>query len=239
MTIIPLLRLTRLAALLCAGVVGTLSTPAHATESDEGIWTIFTSTDAFPASDGASRWHYWFDAQARYFDLGSGISQYLVRPGVGYEISGNLSAWVGYARLRARSRSGNVIDENRYWQQLSWTAGRWNNGTLSMRARLVQRSLSSGEDLGVVLRVLAKYVRPIGDDGKRYLSVGIEPFVDLKDTDWGGDSGLGQNRLSVGVGWRVSTKLTIEAGYMNQFAWVDSGEDRMNHLGVINFKMKL
>jgi hypothetical protein len=211
----------------------------HATETDEGIWTIFTSTDAFPTSDGTNRWHYWFDAQARYFDLGSGINQYLVRPGVGYEIGDNLSAWVGYARVRARNRSGNVTDENRYWQQLSWTAGRWNNGTLSMRTRLEQRSLSSGEDLGVVLRVLAKYVRPIGDDNKRYLSVGIEPFVDLKDTDWGGDSGLGQNRLSVGVGWRVSTKLTIEAGYMNQFAWVDSGEDRMNHLGVINFKMKL
>ena len=239
MTTIPHIRLTLLTGLLCAAVIGTLASPAHATETDEGIWTIFTTTDAFPTSDSANRWHYWFDAQARYFDVGSGINQYLIRPGVGYEISDNLSAWVGYARLRARNRSGNVIDENRYWQQLSWTAGRWNNGTLSMRTRLEQRSLSSGSDLGLVLRVLAKYVRPIGNDGKRYLSVGIEPFIDLKDTDWGGDSGLGQNRISVGVGWRASRKLTFEAGYMNQFVWVDSGENRMNHLGIINFKMKL
>lgn len=216
----------------------TFASEALATDSDDGLWTVFTSTNTFPAAETASRWHYWFDAQARYFDVGSGINQYLIRPGVGYEISDNASAWVGYARLRARNRAGNVVDENRYWQQLSWTAGRWNNGTLSMRTRLEQRSLSSGDDLGIVLRVLAKYVRPIGADGKRYLSVGIEPFVDLKDTDWGGDSGLGQNRLSVGVGWRISTKLTLETGYMNQFVWVDSGEDRMNHLGVINFKMK-
>lgn len=238
MTTILSNRLTLLAGLLCASLVGASFTPVHATESGEGIWTIFSSTDSLPSAGKTGRWHYWFDAQARYFDVGSGINQYLIRPGVGYEISDNASAWVGYARLRARNRAGNVVDENRYWQQISWTAGSWNNGTLSMRTRLEQRSLSSGDDLGIVLRVLAKYVRPIGDDGKRYLSVGIEPFVDLRDTDWGGDSGLGQNRLSVGVGWRISTKLTLEAGYMNQFVWVDSGEDRMNHLGVVNFKMK-
>ncbi len=230
---------SRLAALLICCIAGALCTAAQATDSDEGVWTIFSTTDAFSSGDEASRWHYWFDAQARYFDIGSGINQYLVRPGIGYEIGDNLSAWVGYARLRSRNRSGNVSDENRYWQQLSWTAGHWNSGTLSMRARLEQRSLSSGDDLGVVLRLLAKYVRPVGNDGKRYVAIGIEPFIDLRDTDWGGNSGFGQNRSSVSVGWRISDKLTIEAGYMNQFIWVDNGEDRMNHLGVLNFKVKL
>lgn len=239
MTIITRKRLALFAALFSPCLFGGLSKTAMATEQDDGVWAVFTSTDTFPAGDTTSRWHYWFDAQARYFDLGGGINQYLVRPGVGYDINDNLSAWVGYARLRARNRSGNVADENRYWQQLSWTAGRWNNGTLSLRTRLEQRSLNIGNDLGVVLRVLAKYVRPIGNDGKRYLSVGIEPFVDLKDTDWGGEAGLGQNRGSIGVGWRVSDKLIIEAGYINQFIWVDGGEDRMNHLAVIHFKMKL
>lgn len=229
----------KLAGWLAVIALTSFAADALATESDEGLWTVFTSTNAFPSNGSDGRWHYWFDAQARYFDLGSGVNQYLVRPGVGYQVSDSLSAWAGYARLRVRNRSGNVIDENRYWQQLSWTAGHWNGGTLSMRTRLEQRSLSSGDDLGVVLRVLAKYVRPVGNEGKRYMSLGIEPFIDLKDTDWGGDAGLGQNRLSIGLGWRVSGKLTIEAGYMNQFAWVDGGENRMNHLGVINFKMKL
>jgi hypothetical protein len=46
-------------------------------------------------------------------------------------------------------------------------------------------------------------------------------------------------RTAVGVGWRVSKSLSIEAGCMNQYIWADSGEDRVNHLGVLNSKLKL
>lgn len=232
-------RFRTLAAVLAISACSSLSAPALAAADNDGLWTIFSTTDAFRSDDGASRWHYWFDTQARYFDRGSGINQYLVRPGIGYEIGDNVSAWAGYARFRARSRSGNVADENRYWQQLSWTAGRWNSGTISMRSRLEQRSLSTGDDLGLVLRFMTKYVRPLGADSGRYLTVSLEPFVDLRDTDWGGQSGLGQNRTSAGVGWRISRSLSIEAAYMNQYIWADSGEDRVNHLGVLNFKLTL
>ena len=38
------------------------------------------------------------DAQAQYFDPGSGANQWLVRPGVGYEIREGVKAWAGYAR---------------------------------------------------------------------------------------------------------------------------------------------
>lgn len=232
-------RLFTLATAIALSVCGSLSSPALAADDNDGLWTIFSTTDAFRSDDGASRWHYWFDAQARYFDLGTGINQYLVRPGIGYKPGDNLSAWAGYARLRSRNRSGNVADENRYWQQLSWTAGRWNNGTFSMRARLEQRSLSTGDDLGLVVRLMTKYVRPFGADSSSYVTVSLEPFVDLRDTDWGGESGIGQNRLSIGVGWRISRSLVLEAGYMNQYIFADSGEDRVNHLGVLNFKLKL
>jgi len=79
----------------------------------------------------------------------------------------------------------------------------------------------------------------MGQAGGTYLTVALEPFVDLNDTDWGGDSGLAQNRASLGLGWRVSDKLTVEAGYMNQFIWVDGGENRLNNVGTLNFKVKL
>lgn len=213
--------------------------PAHAADDDAGAWVTFTSTDVIGAAGERSRWHYWFDAQARYFDLGSGINQYVVRPGIGYGLGDNVTVWAGYARLRARNRSGAVADENRYWQQLSWTARRWDRGTLTMRARLEQRSLSTGDDLGFVFRFLTKYVRPIGQTGKTNLVLGLEPFVDLKDTDWGGESGLGQNRTFAGIGWRINKAFSVEAGYMNQFIWVDGAEDRSNHLGVLNFRMSL
>ena len=208
----------------------------RATESDPGVWTIFSTTDSISRDGSSTRWHYWFDAQARYFDIGSGTNQWLVRPGIGYEFANGVQAWGGYARFRSRNRSGRVADENRYWQQVNWRAGQWQGGRFTMRVRLEQRSVDIGDDLGVVLRFMTKYVRPLAGNKDRSLIIGVEPFVNLRDTDWGSDSGLAQNRIFVGAGWRVSNKLTMETGYMNQYLWVDGAEDRMNHLAVLTFK---
>jgi hypothetical protein len=210
-----------------------------ATENDPGAWITFSTTDPFKSDGEDSRWHYWFDAQARYFDLGSGVNQWLVRPGVGYELGGSAKGWVGYARFRTRNAAGDVADENRYWQQIDWNAGKWNGGRVSMRVRLEQRSVSVGDDTGFVFRFMAKYARPIGENTNTNLVIGIEPFVTLRNTDWGGDSGLRQNRVSIAFSRRYSDRLTIEAGYMNQYLWRDGAENRSNHFGVLNFKVKL
>ena len=214
------------------------SIPATASDDNIGAWTVVTATDTFKIADEDTHWRYWIDTQARYFDIGSGINQYLVRPAVGYQLNDNLQVWVGYARFRSRNRNGSVADENRIWQQLNWTAGHWADGTITMRTRLLQRSLSTGDDLGLVLRVLTKFTRPLGTDGRRSLILGLEPFFDLRDTDWGGSSGIAQNRTYAGIGWHLQDKLTIETGYMNQFVWNDNGENISNHLGVVNFKVK-
>ena len=221
-----------------AAVVIADTSDSFAADDFTGAWTVFNATDAFQTDAGASRWSYWIDAQARYFDVGSGINQYLVRPAIGFKPGENLSVWAGYARFRSRNRAGFVVNENRYWQQLNWTAGQWNGGTFSMRARLLERFVDSGDDMGLVLRFLTRYVRPIGTDGKKSLILGVEPFFDLRTTDWSGGTGIYQNRTYIGVGWRVSDKLSIDTGYMNQFLWVDNGDDVSNHLLVLNFKTK-
>jgi hypothetical protein len=215
-----------------------LSGPARAVQNDPGYWLIFSTSDAFGSDEKPSRWHYAFDAQARYFDAGSGANQYLLRPSVGYELRGSLKAWFGFGRFRARNAAGGVTDENRWWQQLDWTAGQWDSGKLTMRARLEQRWLSNGNDTGVVLRMMAKYTRPIGA-GNTNLIVALEPFWDLKDTDWGGRSRLSQNRISVALGWRASDRISFEAGYMNQYFWPTGGPNVSNHLAVFNMKAKL
>ena len=211
----------------------------HAAERDPGVWVTLTTTDAFDAAGERSRWHYWFDAQARYFDIGSGINQWLVRPAIGYELSEDKKVWVGYARIRSRNRAGDVVDEDRFWQQLDWNAGRWRAGRVAFRARLEQRSLSDGDDLGLVLRLGGRYIRPVGKGRKTSLVLGLEPFIALRDTDWGGDAGFTQNRVSVLLGWRLTDDLALAAGYMNQYIRVDNGEDRNNHLGVFNFRLTL
>jgi hypothetical protein len=221
---------------LLAGLLAAL--PAPATEDDTGLWGIFSTTDHFETASGASRWSYWFDAQARYFDLGSGRNQYVLRPGIGYDVSDNMSVMAGYGYFHSRSSSGANFHEDRFWQQLAWNVAKWDHGTLSMRTRLEQRSVSRGSDLGRRLRYMAKYVRPLGTTHSLDLIVSLEPMFDLRDTDWGGDSGLDQVRAATALGWKLSPKLAIETGYMYQYIRVDNAENVANHLGVVNFKMK-
>jgi hypothetical protein len=207
-----------------------------AVEHDPGVWTVFSTTDRFGTAEGDERWRYWFDAQARYFDIGTGINQWLVRPFVGYEFSNGIRVWQGYARFRTRNRAGNVADENRYIQQIDYTWRDWYGGTLSMRGRLLERFANIGDDMGLRVRFLTKYVRPTGARSSFVLSV--EPFFDLRDTDWSGSSGLRQNRLFVGGNWRLGDHWSLEAGYMNQYLVVDGAENRSNHLGVFNFRYR-
>jgi hypothetical protein len=229
----------RYAALLALPMLaGNMPNIAAATEHEAGLWMIVSGTDTLQTDDKPTRWRYWYDVQARFYDPGSGTSQYILRPGIGYDLNDNVTAWAGYARIRARSSSGSFVDENRYWQQLTWTAARWQHGTLTMRLRLEERSVSSGDDLGLVLRYSVKYTRPIGASGRRSLVIAEEPFVALRETDWAGQSGLRQNRLGIGIAWRLSPKASLETSYMNIYSADAEAPDRMRHLAVINLKTK-
>ena len=211
---------------------------AHATDDRPGIWTVFTATDTFPANTGKSRWSYWFDAQARFPDLGSGATQFLARPGIGYQQGKNLQMWAGYARIESENAAGFSRHENRYWQQLNWKAASALGGVFTMRMRLEERLVSTGNDTGLVLRFMTRYTRPIGAAGDKKLMISLEPFYDLNDTDWGGEAGFGQNRAVVGIGWKLNDRLSLSGSYMNQFVWRDSGEDISNHVAVLNFGFK-
>lgn len=232
-------RYRRHAALVLVGLLSIgFSTDGRTAEDAPGMWAILTATDVLPGTGDGNRWYYWVDAQARYSDIGSGGNQYLIRPAIGYRPGSNVSYWLGYARFRTRSANGNVVDENRYWQQASWTVARWDRGVLSMRARLEQRDVESGDDTGLALRYLIRYTQPIGDTGTKRLILGVEPFYNLRDTDWGGKAGMAQNRIYAGVGWRASDRVTVDTGYMNQYVWRRNAEDSSNHLLVVNFRTK-
>jgi hypothetical protein len=187
----------------------------------------------------SSRWHYWLDAQIRHFDLNQSVNQFTIRPGIGYDLKPNLSVWGGYVRSKAVSESGTNVSEDRIWQQLSWKPESFGQGKLSFRARLEQRSVSSGSDLGWRARLQVNFQQPVKAFAKTTLVVAVEPFYDLNDTDWGGDSGLSQVRTFVGAAWRVNSRFTLESGYMNQYIWRDQGNDRSNHLFILNLKARL
>lgn len=209
---------------------------SNAAEPAVGGWVAGFVAGKFN-DEAASRWYYKADAQSRFFDVGSGLHEHLIRPGVGYAVNDSVKVWVGYARFLTKSRStGRLWDENRYWQQVDWSGGVL-DGALTLRAMTEQRDVNYAPDVRHVLRLLARYQRPIGGD--TMLSdwfVSVEPFLDINDTTWGGGTGISQNRAFLGLGMKLRPGLRMEAGLMQQYFWVDDAEDRAHYLGVFNFK---
>ena len=223
---------------IASAFVGLLATTSvSGTESDPGIWAIFSTQGAFRGDDADSRWLYHFDIQARYFDLGSGVNQWLVRRAVVYKLSKQVNGWFGFARFRTSTANNITVDEDRLWQQLDWARGTMATGRTIFRTRLEQRFVSAGDDTALTLRLMVKYVRSTGYKGS-YLLVGIEPFLDFLDTDWGGPSGLTQNRAFAGLVIPLSSSLTAEVGYMNQYFSLESRENQMNNLGIFQINGK-
>jgi hypothetical protein len=221
-----------LAALLhCAAV-------ARSAENDAGVWSAFSVSDHFEVEGKPQRWHYWLDAQVRYFDIGSGASQWLLRPGVGYAISSDLTARGGYARFETRSRAGVSAHENRLWQQLRWRTWRGDRGSFDMRLRFEQRQISLGDDTRHVGRLRLGYVPSVDAAHRVGLTGYAEAFFDLGDTDWGGSSGLSQLRLFLGATFVINDDWAIDTGYLNQRFDADRLEDLSNHIALLHVKLR-
>ena len=209
------------------------SHPLYAVEDATGIWLGAFVSGKLSADEGGP-WLYKVDAQARYYDFGNGLEEYLIRPGIGYALSDTTRAWLGYGRFVVESRSqGLMLDENRYWQQLDWR-GDAGAGVLGLRLLAEQRDVNFSSDVRHVLRFMARYRRPIARGPADNWFVATEAFFDLNTTDWGGDTGLSQYRLAFGADGQLSEHLSLEAGVMLRYFWVEAFDDRANVLGRVN-----
>lgn len=198
---------------------------------DFGVWGAIQGQGSFTHSSlEASKWQWWMEGQARWFNDASHLGQSIIRPGVGYKLSDQVSIWLGYAWIRTSPLAKEQTDEHRIWQQLSWNKT-YHWGKIATRTRLEQRFLNTGNDTGWRFRQFLKYTHPLYTD-RIYLSLWDEIFVNFNDTDWGADSGFGQNRLFAGFGVFIDSKkhYRFELGYLNQFVSRESQDDLMNHL---------
>ncbi|MEM9056256.1 MAG: DUF2490 domain-containing protein [Pseudomonadota bacterium] len=215
-----------------------LAHAATATEHDAGAWLIVSGNQPFRPGGAESRWRFAFDAQHRFVNDAAGFRQHLIRPSIGYTLDNGVQLWAGYGRFENEPSNRPASFENRYWQQANWQVGRYRGGTLGARVRIEERLLSTGDDVAVVARLMLRYARPFGDSAGPYWAVGLEPFIDFRDTDWGARRGVSQNRLTVGVGRSLGDSLSLELGYMNWAFFPRSGPDRSIHLATANLRVK-
>lgn len=212
--------------ILLALVLLTLSGRAHAeTREDEQLWVNLTAMGPI-----SGKLVYFAEVQPRVGDGISRLDQLLLRGAVGWKFSRDVTLYQGYAHVIVPIDGGRDVNEERSFQQLSWTMARGKISELSSRTRLEQRWRSNGNDMGWRLREMLRYEQAFQSSGQgpRAL-VYSELMVAFNDTDWGARAGFDQIRNFLGLEIPVGGTSTIEAGYLNQY--IDQGSvSRMNHV---------
>ena len=208
-----------------------LATPAAAETVEDGqIWVNVNATGSIKG-----RLLFYAELQPRFFDGGDAIGQVIARPAIGWKISDKISVFQGYAHVAAPGQN----NEERAFQQISWSLGEVAGGKLSSRTRFEQRWRSDGSDVGFRIRNLVRYTHPLGANRKGVAGlISFEPFVALNRTDWGGKGGFDQLRSNVALEIPLTGKTTIEAGYLNQFVNRPGGDYQMNHIAQLVLSLR-
>ncbi len=224
-----LLTIARAAARkLLALVVLSIPPVAAAAEDNSGAWAALNVTGPVGAMTEKGQWNFAADAQARYFDVGIGVRQWLFRPSIGFRFTNGVGIRVGYARFHTRGRSGQTVQEDRSWQEIRFSLAEFAGATLDLRTRLEQRFVDAGTDTGHRLRSRLGIRQPVGANGARFEAYG-EVFFTLNDADWAGSARFAQWRAYAGVSQSVG-RARLGIGYQHQRVDVETAPDLGNHL---------
>lgn len=215
--------------LALAALLSSTATARAATTQDEQAWLNLTAMGSV-----SGRLVYLAEVQPRIGDGISRVDQLILRGAIGWKLSPRMTVYQGYAHIAVPVEGGRDLNEERSFQQLSWTLGKPWGGELSSRSRLEQRWRSDGGDTGWRLREMLRYEKPLkpGSQAVNAL-VSVEGFVALNDTDWGARGGFDQLRSFAGAEIAVKGASTLEVGYLNQIVNQTRGRTRVNHVASI------
>jgi len=174
------------------------------------------------------------DVQARSSDQLEHLGTFIFRPGVNLHFRKNMFFTAGYALVENRRSIQGVagyVPEHRIWQQLVLNH---HAGFIPVqhRLRLEQRfigkySLTNGEletDGNRFAHRLRYFVRSIIPfNGSKPFTQGVfaaiqnEVFMNIGDKSAVNGRFFDQNRLYLALGYRLSQKVDLEGGYLNQY----------------------
>lgn len=164
-------------------------------------------------------------------DNGS-IDTLLIRGALGYQINPNIGIYQGYGIIPTYDPDK---VEHRSFQELLAKQSITNSLSLVHRLRFEQRFLEDVDDTAFRFRYFARLTYPLsGIHEKLSLAINEEIFIHLNDVGNGPQSGFNQNRLFVGLNYKISNSLAFEAGYQNQFINGRNGsDDVINHIAFL------
>ena len=157
------------------------------------------------------------------------IDTLLIRGALGYQLNPNIGLYQGYAIIPTYDPTK---VEHRSFQELLAKQKLNDAAMLVHRMRFEQRFLEGIDDTSLRFRYFARFTYPLKQIHENLsLAINEEVFIHLNDTDNGPQSGFNQNRLFIGLNYRVSKRFAFETGYQNQFvAGQNKADDVVNHI---------
>lgn len=208
------------------------ASPALAQEEDSELWLTGSAKVGIADSTDLE-----FESVNRFSDDSGGLYEIELMGGVAQEVAKGVTLGGGYVRVVNYSRGTATRTEDRFRVQVG-LSGNAGVVRLSGRMRLEHRTRSDGEDVAYRLRPQIKATVPIGGPFSAVAS--HESLIPLNDTDWGERSGYDRMRNMIGLNWKASKLLSIEAGYLNQYRFGhDRRRDVMDHALSVSLGLSL
>lgn len=213
-------------------LVGGASSSAFAETDEDGRYWL----SAYAQGKLSTEPLYWsMDTHVRWRDEGQHFDQLILRPAVFFKFQPHASVWLGYDTAISHPAGQSASRENRLWQQFQYQFEEVANVTVISRTRLEQRRREDVAELGHRLRQMVRVSVPSAVHANLSWVAFDELFVNLNQTEWGVQRGIDQNRLFVGVNWKINHASNVDAGYLNQ--WVNTRTvDRENHVLMTTFR---
>ena len=196
---------------------------AFSQESNLGNWLIYIGSKKLD-----NKWNIHHEVQYRNYNAIGDLEQLLLRTGVGKNLTdGNNNLLLGYGFIRSENYTywdnKIVINEHRIFQQFITKQSIGKLG-IQHRYRFEQRFVE--DDFKLRFRYFFGISYPLTD--QLYLSSYNEIFLNTVQ------NAFDRHRLYGGLGYKLSDRIKIELGYMNQFL-INSNRDQINVLGFLNF----
>lgn len=191
--------------------------------SDIGNWLVYIGSKKID-----DRWNIHHEIQYRNYNMIGDLEQLLIRGGIGYNLSEkNNNLLMGYGYIKSDNYVGQTdekisIIEHRLFQQFIHKHS-LNKLGLQHRLRFEERFVASD------FRMRFRYFMGLGLDLKTFNEGQSAFYLSFYDEIFLNTSGsiYDRNRTYFGLGYRLSSNLKLELGYMNQF-FSGSSRDQIN-----------
>lgn len=221
------LALAALPAMLC-------STPALARD-DEQLWLATNANVKL-----SSRWQLSEEVIARFSDNRGGLYEIEWASLLGYKIGKSVTVAAGYLHNPQYSDGELTAMERRGREQITIdNVAQIGLGKVSVRMRMEQRHRDHVDGTAWRVRPYVKYSMPFRKGGATSLTLSSEAFVNVKNTSFQKTEGLDRMRNLIAINQKLSPKVAVEAGYLNQYTFVRGGDDGVDHTASIALSLSL